>query len=214
MSRLVIRSFAVSADGYGAGPRQTLEAPMGERGDRLHGWARATLTFRRMFGQEGGSDGVDERFAAMGFDSIGAWVLGRNMFGPVRGPWADESWRGWWGERPPYACDVFVLTHHPRAPLAMEGGTTFHFWTGGLASAVEAAREAAGGRDIRLGGGVATLREGFAEGLVDHAHIAVAGDLLGAGEALWAGLDLPTLGYRVERATPGEGALHLEIGRA
>lgn len=208
-----IANFSVSLDGFGAGPAQTLEAPMGEGGMALHGWAIATRTLRRMFGQEGGGDGTDDGFAARSMDNLGAWVMGRNMFGPVRGPWPDDTWRGWWGDEPPYRCDVFVLTHHPREPLAMEGGTTFHFVTDGLEAAVERARAAAEDKDIRIGGGVATVREAFAKRLVDHAHVAVSPVLLGRGEALWAGMDLPALGYRVTASTFGEGALHVEIGR-
>lgn len=213
MTRVRIANFSVSADGFGAGPDQSPAAPMGEGGMALHGWAIATRTLRRMFGQEGGGDGIDDRFAARSMEGLGAWVMGRNMFGPVRGPWPDDTWRGWWGDEPPYHCDVFVLTHHPRAPLMMEGGTTFHFVTDGLEAALGRARAAAGTRDIRIGGGVSTVREAFAKGLVDEAHVAVSPVLLGRGEALWAGLDLPALGYRVAGSTFGEGALHLEIGR-
>ncbi|MBF9036630.1 dihydrofolate reductase [Rhodobacterales bacterium HKCCE2091] len=213
MSRLRVESFTISLDGYGAGPGQSLQHPMGTGTEQLHAWAFATRTFRAMFGQEGGSEGADEAEAARGFDNIGAWVMGRNMFTHERGPWSDPDWRGWWGDVPPYHCDVFVLTHHARDPLA-HGGTTFHFVTGGLAEAVDRAKDAAGGRDVRLGGGVAALRDGFAQGLIDTAHLAVAPILLGSGEALFAGLDLPALGYAVTGTTAGEIATHVHIGRA
>lgn len=214
MTRVRVDCFTVSADGFGAGTEQSADDPMGRGGMALHGWALATRTLRTMFGQDGGSDGIDDGFAARGMDKLGAWVLGRNMFGPIRGEWPDESWRGWWGERPPYGCDVFVLTHHPRADLSMDGGTRFRFVADGLAAALDAARAAAGGRDVRIGGGVATLREAFRTGAVDAAHVAVAPVFLGRGESLWEGLDLPALGYRVARSTPGEGALHVEVERA
>lgn len=213
MTRIRASAFSVSADGFGAGPSQRLDAPMGEGSEGLHAWFRPTATFRRMMGQDGGREGTDGDFARRSMENLGAWVMGRNMFGPVRGDWPDESWRGWWGERPPYHCDVFVLTHHPRPDLAMEGGTVFRFVTDGLEAAVERARRSAGGRDVRVGGGVATLREAFAKRLIDEAHVVVSPVLLGRGESLWAGLDLPALGYRVARSTPGEAALHLEIER-
>lgn len=214
MSQLRVCGFAVSIDGFGAGPRQSLEHPLGEGGKALHGWAFATRSFHRMHGQQNeGSTGVDDRFIARGFENIGAWIMGRNMFGPVRGPWPDERWRGWWGEEPPYHCDVFVLSHHARAPLAMQGGTRFHFVTEGIESALQQARAAAAGRDVRLGGGVATIRAYLAAGLVDEMHLAVAPVLLGSGEALFAGLDLPALGWTVSERVPGEGALHAVLRR-
>lgn len=211
MTRVVVRAFSVSADGYGAGPEQSLQDPLGVRGHELHGWFHPTRTFRAMQGQEGGSDGVDERFAAASMQGMGAWVLGRNMFGPVRGPWSDESWRGWWGEEPPYRCPVFVLTHDPRPPLEMAGGTVFHFVTDGLQAAVNRAREAAAGRDVRIGGGVRIVREAFESRLVDDAHVVIAPVLLGRGEPLFDGLDLPGLGYTVADAVSGERAAHLII---
>ena len=214
MSKLRVESFTLSLDGFGAGPHQDLNHPLGVGGTALHGWAMATKTFQKnVFGNDGGQDGIDEDFAARGFQNIGAWILGRNMFGPVRGPWPDESWRGWWGDEPPYHCPVFVLTHHARPPLAMAGGTTFHFVTGGIGEAWQRAREAAGGRDVRLGGGVATLRQALQARLVDAMHLAVAPVLLGAGESLYAGLDLPALGYAVVRSEAGEGATHVTIER-
>jgi dihydrofolate reductase len=213
MAKLRAASFSISLDGFGAGVDQSLSDPMGKGGMSLHGWAFATRTFREMFGQGGGETGVDNDFAGAGFQNIGAWIVGRNMFSPERGPWGDSDWRGWWGDNPPYHCPVFVLTHHPRAPLEMEGGTTFHFVTKGLAEAVNLAKAAAKGADVRLGGGVATLREGFAEGLIDAAHLAVSPVLLGRGEALFAGLDLPALGYRVARQVSGERASHIVLER-
>jgi len=213
MSKLRVHGFAVSADGFGAGPQQSLENPLGVGGKALHEWAFATRTFRRMFGTEGGSTGVDDDFAARGFDGIGAWVLGRNMFGPVRGPWPDDRWKGWWGANPPYHVPVFVLTHHAREPIEMEGGTTFHFVTEGLDAALERAREAAGGRDVRVGGGVSTIRQCLEAGLVDEMHIAVAPVVLGSGEALFAGLDLPRLGYRCTRHASTDHAMHLVFER-
>jgi dihydrofolate reductase len=167
-----------------------------------------------MFGQEGGADGVDEGFAARSFETLGAWILGRNMFGPVRGPWPDESWRGWWGEEPPYHVPVFVLTHHKRPPLEMKGGTVFHFVTGGIHEALDRAREAAAGRDVRIGGGTATIRQYLEARLLDRLHLAVAPVLLGKGENLFAGLDLPALGYRVAEHVAGEGATHVVIARS
>lgn len=213
MSLLRVESFTISLDGYGAGPGQSLADPMGRGGGMLHGWARQTRTFRAMFGQDGGGDGVDEGFAQRGFQNIGAWILGRNMFAPSRGPWEDDGWTGWWGDEPPYACPVFVRTHHPRPDLQV-GKTTFIFTGRPLSEVVRDAREAAGARDVRLGGGVDTLRAGFAVGLIDRAHIAVSPVLLGQGEHLWHGLDLPALGYRVAGVTAGEGASHLELEKA
>jgi len=215
MTRILASAFTVSTDGFGAGPGQTEAAPMGEGSERLHDWFRATATFRAMIGAGGGTSGtVDDGFAVRAMENLGAWIMGRNMFGPVRGPWPNLDWTGWWGDVPPYHCDVFVLTHHAREPLMMEGGTTFHFVTGGLDEAVPLARAAAGDRDIRIGGGVATLRDAFARRLIDAAHVAVSPLVMGRGEALWQGLDLPALGYAVARFTAGEGALHLEIERA
>jgi dihydrofolate reductase len=214
MSRVRIAAFSVSLDGFGAGPHQSLADPLGVGGMALHGWAFETRTIRRMFGSEGGSTGLDDEFAARGFDNVGAWILGRNMFGPLRGPWPDESWRGWWGDEPPYHCPVFVLTHHARAPLEMKGGTTFHFVTDGLHAALDRARAAAAGRDVRIGGGVATLRQALGEGLVDEMHLAIAPVLLGSGEALWPGLDLPALGYCRTEHVATAAATHVVFTRA
>jgi dihydrofolate reductase len=213
MPKLVIRAFSVSLDGYGAGPEQSLDNPLGRGGMALHDWAFATRTFRQMFGQDGGSTGVDEQFAARSFDNLGAWILGRNMFGPVRGNWPDDSWKGWWGDNPPYHCDVFVLTHHPRAPIAMAGGTTFHFVTDGIEAARERALDAANGRDVRIGGGVATIRQYLLAGLVDEMHLAVSPVFLGHGENLFSGLDLPRLGFTVSERAPTEKAMHVVLKR-
>ena len=214
MPKLRVCSFSVSLDGFGAGPEQSLDNPLGLGGMGLHQWAFATRTFRTMFGQDGGATGIDDQFAKRGFDNIGAWILGRNMFGPVRGPWPDDAWKGWWGDTPPYHCDVFVLTHHPRAPITMAGGTVFHFVTDGIDAALKRAREAAGGRDVRVGGGVATIRQYLQERLIDEMHLAVSPVLLGRGEHLFAGLDLPKLGYRPSEHVPTELATHIVLTKA
>ncbi len=213
MTRLRVESFSISIDGYGAGPGQDLENPLGRGGPGLHEWAWATRTFHRVHGKEGGETGTDEGFAARGFENIGAWILGRNMFGPVRGAWPDERWTGWWGDSPPYHTPVFVLTHHARAPLSMQGGTTFNFVTDGIRAALERAKEAAGGRDVRLGGGVATIRQYLREGLIDEIHLAITPVLLGSGEQLLAGLDGTQLGYRCTRHGAGERAMHVVLER-
>jgi dihydrofolate reductase len=210
-SRLRVQSFGISLDGFGAGPDQSLGNPLGVRGPEIMEWFFPTRFWRAMQGQAGGEEGVDDRVARQGFEGIGAWILGRNMFGPVRGPWPDESWKGWWGEEPPYHVPVFVLTHHARPSLEMKGGTVFHFVTDGIHAALERAKAAAGGRDVRLGGGVATVREFLAARLVDEMHLAVRPVLLGAGEALFQGLDLSALGYEVARHVPGERALHVFV---
>jgi dihydrofolate reductase len=213
MSKLRVNAYAVALDGYGAGPDQDLANPMGVGGMALHQWVFPTRTFRQMIGQEGGETGVDDGFAARGFDNLGAWILGRNMFGPVRGPWPDGSWKGWWGDEPPYHCPVFVLTHYERPPLEMAGGTVFHFITGGIDEALEQARKAAGGKDIRIGGGAATIRQYLAAGLIDELHLVIAPVLMGKGEPLFAGLDLPALGYEVVEVIAGEAATHVVLGR-
>ena len=210
MSRLIVRSFGVSLDGYGAGPAQSLEQPLGVGGEALHEWFIPTRTFRAMLGGgDGGTTGVDDEFAAAGIAGLGAWILGRNMFGPVRGPWPDDKWKGWWGPNPPYHVPVFVLTHHPRAPIEMEGGTTFHFVTDGIHAALERAKAAAGGKDVRIGGGVATAREYLRAGLVDEIHFAISPVLLGSGEALLEGIDLKALGFERAGHATTEKAMHL-----
>ena len=206
MSKLKVQSFSVSIDGYGAGPNQSLQNPLGVGGTALHEWALATRTFQRMFGNGGGATGIDDDFAARGFANIGAWILGRNMFGPVRGPWPDDSWKGWWGDEPPYHVPVFVLTHHPRPPLRMAGGTEFRFVTEGIHAALEQAKAAAGGKDIRVGGGVSTIRQYLQARLIDELHLAIAPRLLGRGENLLSGIDLPALGYECVKHIPGERA--------
>jgi dihydrofolate reductase len=211
MPKLRVHGFSISLDGFGAGPNQDADNPLGVGGRALHEWAFATRTFRRMFGAEGGSTGTDDDFAARGFENIGAWILGRNMFGPVRGPWPDETWKGWWGDNPPYHVPVFVLTHHPRASFTMSGGTTFHFVTDGIHEALERAREAAGSKDVRVGGGVATIRQYLRAGLIDEMHLAVAPVLLGAGEHLLAGIDAPRLGYECAEHVAMPNATHVVI---
>ncbi len=213
MNKLRVHCLSISADGYGAGPNQTLENPMGEGGFALHDWAFETRTFRQMFGRDGGSTDIDDGFAVRSFDNIGAWILGRNMFGPVRGPWPDDNWKGWWGEDPPYHVPVYVLTHHPRPSITMQGGTVFHFITDGIHAALEQARQAAGARDVRLGGGVSTVRQYLERGLVDEMHVAISPVLLGRGEALFAGLDLPALGYEVQERVNTTSAMHLVLAK-
>src|ERR1700742_1210072 len=213
-SQLVVRCFSTSTDGYGAGPSQDIDNPMGAGGMALHEWVLPTEFFqKKLFGKDGGTTGPDNDFAVRGFENIGAWILGRNMFGPVRGPWPDDSWRGWWGDEPPYDVPVFVLTRYARPDLVMEGGTTFHFITGGMVEALDRAREAAGSRHVRIGGGVNTIRQYFAAGLIDEAHFAVSPVLIGSGEHMYAGLDLPSLGYAVRERVEGERATHLRIAR-
>lgn len=209
MSRVRVGAFSISVDGFGAGPDQSLENPLGMRGKELHEWAFATTTFRTMFGQQGGSTGVDEAHAARSMEGMGAWIMGRNMFAHSRGDWSDDGWKGWWGDTPPYHCPVFVLTHYARAPIEMNGGTVFHFVTQGAEEALRLAREAAGDRDIRIGGGTATIREYLTMGAIDEAHLAISPVVLGKGEALFAGLDLPALGYTVSRQALGENAMHV-----
>jgi dihydrofolate reductase len=214
MSKLVVRNFSVSLDGFGAGPEQSLQHPLGVKGESLHRWVFKTRTFRKMLGQEGGGTGIDEEFAARGFENIGAWIMGRNMFGPIRGEWPDESWKGWWGDNPPYHVPVFVLTHHARPPLEMEGGTVFHFVTEGPEAALRLAREAAQGKDVRLGGGVATVRHYLRARAIDEMHLAVSPVLLGEGENLFTGLDLPALGYACNKHVGTEATTHMVIERA
>ncbi|WP_034160532.1 dihydrofolate reductase family protein [Sphingomonas sp. ERG5] len=211
MAKVRVAGYSVSVDGFGAGPDQDLDNPLGVRGKELHEWAFGTRTFRTMFGEEGGSTGIDEGYAARAMHGMGAWILGRNMFGPVRGAWPNEDWKGWWGDTPPYHCPVFVLTHHARAPIEMNGGTVFHFVTGGTGEALARAREAAGDRDIRIGGGPATIRQYLKAGAIDELHYAVAPVVLGRGEAMFAGIDLPALGYKVTEQVQGENAMHIVL---
>jgi dihydrofolate reductase len=213
MSKIRVAAFSVSLDGYGAGPDQGLENPLGRGGEELHKWFIPTRTFQRTHGSSGGTGGVDDDFAARGFENIGAWIMGRNMFGPVRGEWPDDEWKGWWGEEPPYHTPVFVLTHHARDPLEMKGGTTFHFVTDGAEAALERAREAAGDKDVLIIGGAATIREYLRAALLDEMHFVISPILLGSGEPLFAGLDLPALGYRVTEHVSGENGTHVVLSR-
>lgn len=213
MSRIKVLAFTVSVDGYGAGTDQTLQKPMGVGGENLHGWMRHTQTFHRMTGQPGGSTGTDDGFAQRSFGNIGAWIMGRHMFGPVRGPWPDESWQGWWGDEPPYHVPVFVMTHHARPALSMKGDTVFHFVTAGLNEALARAREAAGSKDIRIGGGVSTVRQFLQAGLVDEMHLVVSPVALGRGESLLAGIDLGALGLKPREHVGTESALHVVFRR-
>jgi dihydrofolate reductase len=214
MSKLRVSSFTVSLDGYGAGPDQDEQNPLGRNGTELHRWFYPTRTFQSFHGEAGtGTTGVDDDFARRGMENLGAWILGRNMFGPVRGAWPDERWRGWWGENPPYHTPVFVLTHHARRPLEMEGGTTFHFVTAGVEEVLQLARQAAKGADVRLGGGVATVRQYLRARLVDEMHLAIAPVLLGSGENLLDGIDLRSLGFRVVEHVPSAAATHVVLRR-
>lgn len=213
MQKLRVHSFAISIDGYGAGPHQDLANPLGIGGKAMHEWAFATRTFRVIFGQDGGTTGVDNDFAAKGFQNIGAWIIGRNMFGPSRGSWPDDDWKGWWGADPPFHTPVFVLTHYPRAPILMSGGTTFHFVSDGIRSALERAEAASQGKDIRLGGGVATFRAYLQAGLIDEMHLAIPPVLLGSGEHLLVGMDLPKLGYHCTQHVATPNATHFVLTR-
>ncbi len=213
MSRVRVGGFTLSIDGFGAGPEQSLEHPLGVGGRELHQWMFGTRFFQSMIGREGGSDGVDQAYAQRAMDGFGAFILGRNMFAPSRGPWTDDGWTGWWGPNPPYHAPTFVLTHHAREPLEMEGGTTFVFVTGGIEAALEQARAAAGGLDVKIGGGVETVRQYLGAGLIDELHLVVSPVVLGRGEALFAGIDLPALGYRVTERQTTEHALHVVLAR-
>ena len=213
MTRVRVESFTISLDGYGAGPKQDVSNPLGIGGTDLHQWLIPTRTFQRaLFGKDG-TTGIDEDFASRGFRNVGAWILGRNMFGPIRGPWPDMNWRGWWGDNPPYHVPVFILTHHARAPIAMEGDTTFHFITGGIHEALDRAREAAVGRDVRIGGGPNTIQQYLREHLIDELHIAIAPVLLGSGERLFEGVDLRTLGYECVDSRASQKATHVVLRR-
>jgi dihydrofolate reductase len=211
MSKLRVHSFSISIDGFGAGPGQDLENPLGVGGLKVFDWFFPTRTWQRMHGNEDGETGVDDDVAARGFENVGAYILGRNMFGPVRGPWPDESWKGWWGDEPPYHTPVFVLTHYPRDPLEMAGGTTFHFVTDGIRSALKQAKDAASGHDVRLGGGVSTIRQYLSAGLIDELHLAIVPVLLGDGEHLLGNLNLPALGYECAERVEGARATHVTL---
>ena len=213
MGKVRVAAFSISLDGFGAGPGQDLKNPIGVRGHELHSWLFPTETFQKITGKNGGSVGIDNDFAARSFENVGAWIMGRNMFGPIRGPWQDDSWKGWWGDNPPYHTPVFVLTHHQRPDLTMEGGTTFHFVTDGPEAALARAREAAKGKDIRIGGGVSAIRQYLAASLIDEMHLAISPVLLGEGEHIFGGLDLPMLGYAPSTTVSGEGAFHVIVRR-
>jgi dihydrofolate reductase len=213
MTRLRVHNLSISLDGYGAGPNQNVDNPLGVGGFALHEWAFATRTFQKMFGSEGGETGLDDDFAARGFSNVGAWIMGRNMFGPIRGAWPDDQWKGWWGDNPPYHVPVFVLTHHPRSSITMAGGTTFHFVTDGIHAAMKRAKESADGRDVQLGGGVATIQQYLRAGLIDEMHLAIAPILLGSGEHLFSDLDAVELGYRCTEHVPTATATHIVLIR-
>jgi len=213
MSKVRVAGFSVSIDGFAAGTDQSLEFPLGKRGPEIFAWYFPTRAFRLMHGKTDGSEGVDNQFAARSMQGFGAFILGRNMFGPVRGAWPDDDWKGWWGANPPYHAPTFVLTNYARDPIEMEGGTAFHFVTGGIEEALERAREAAGELDVKIGGGVATVRQYLQVRAIDELHLAVSPVILGSGEALFEGLDLASLGYAVTGSTPGEGASHIVVGK-
>jgi len=213
MGKVRVAGFAVSLDGFGAGPEQSLQDPLGKRGEELHEWFFPTKTFRAMLGQEGGSEGVDDDYARRSMDGFGAFILGRNMFGPVRGEWPDQSWKGWWGDNPPYHAPTFILTHHARDPIVMEGGTTFYFVTDGIETALEQAKAAAGDLDIKIGGGVSTVRQYLQAELIDELHFAFSPVMLGQGEAMFAGIDLPALGFTVTETAATELATHVVLSR-
>jgi len=214
MQQVRVDNFSISIDGYGAGPNQSLNNPLGIGGTELHKWAMATRTFQRiLFGNDSGTTGIDDQFATRGFDNTGAWILGRNMFGPIRGPWPDDNWNGWWGNNPPYHVPVFVLTHYARSPILMEGDTTFHFVTHGIEAALAMAREAAGDKDVRIGGGPNTVRQYLRARLIDELHIAIVPTILGRGEQLFDGIDLKELGYACVRFQTSEMALHVVLAR-
>jgi len=213
MSKVHVSSFGISLDGFSAGADQSIENPLGVNGTEMMEWFFPTKTFIEQHGGDGGETGIDDDFAAKSMTGNGAWILGRNMFGPIRGPWPDDEWKGWWGDEPPYHVPTFVLTHHRREPIEMKGGTTFYFVTDGIQSALEQAKKAAGARDIRIGGGPATVRQFLKERLIDELHLAVRPILMGRGEKLFDGLDLRDLGYSVEGFVPGERAVHMLIRR-
>jgi len=211
MSKLCASCFGLSIDGFGAGPDQDINNPLGVGGMGLHQWFFATRTFQKIHGDGDGATGIDNDFAERGFDKVGAWILGRNMFGPIRGAWPDDKWKGWWGETPPYHTQVFVLTHHPRESIEMDGGTTFHFVTDGIQAALNRAKEAAGGLDVRIGGGTATVRQYLQAGLIDQLHIAISPVILGSGESLFAGIDLLKLGYKCTEHVTTPAAMHVVL---
>ncbi|ARQ58767.1 dihydrofolate reductase [Rhizobium sophoriradicis] len=213
MSKVRVAGFSVSVDGFGAGPEQSLQDPLGKRGPEMFQWFFHTRTFRAMLGKDDGSQGVDEDYAARGMANFGAFILGRNMFGPIRGEWPDNTWKGWWGPNPPYHAPTYILTHYPREPIVMEGGTTFHFITGGIEEALDKAKAAVGDKDVKIGGGVSTVRQYLQAGLIDELHFAVAPVVLGKGEAMFSGIDLPDLGFRVTEHVASEHATHIVLAK-
>lgn len=213
MTRVRVESFTISLDGFGAGREQSLEHPLGVGGEALHDWVVATRSWRQMHGQQDGATGTDDEFAARSARNVGAWILGRNMFGPVRGPWRDMDWKGWWGDDPPFHAPVFVLNHHARPPLELKGNTTFHFVTGGIHDALDQARAAADGRDVQIGGGPGTIQQYLRAGLIDELHVAIAPVTLGGGERLFEGVDLPALGYECVQFAPSDKAAHVVLRR-
>jgi dihydrofolate reductase len=213
MSKVKVCGFTVSIDGFGAGPEQSLERPLGIGGESLHHWLISTRTFQTLFGDGKGTEGIDDAYAKRSFENVGAWIMGRNMFGPIRGEWPDDKWRGWWGENPPYHMPVYVLTHYPRAPLEMDGGTTFYFITGGIHEAMERARQSAGAKDIRIGGGASTIRQYLQAGMIDEMHLAISPTILGRGEALFADIDLLAAGFKCIEHVTTEHALHVVLSR-
>ena len=214
MSKVKVASFSVSLDGFGAGTDQSKENPLGKKGEELHNWVFPTRMFQNLYGKGEGTEGTDNDFAERSFDNLGAWIMGRNMFGPIRGDWPNNDWKGWWGENPPYRVPVYVLTHHPRETLTMKGGTVFHFVTDGIESALDKARKAANGKDIRIGGGVSTVQQYLKAGHIDEMHLAFSPVFLGAGENFFAGIDLPALGFRETQTTYGKGAVHVILKKA
>lgn len=215
MSKVKVAAFSVSMDGFGAGPDQSRENPLGKGGEKFHEWIVPTKMFqKKVMGKEGGTEGADNDFVEKSFENMGAWIMGRNMFGPIRGPWPNGEWKGWWGEEPPYHVPVFVLTHHEREPVKMKGGTTFYFVTDGIESALEKAKKAANGRDIRIGGGVSTIRQFLQAGLIDEMHIAFSPVFLGSGEHLFSGMDLLKLGFTETQKKFGEGAMHIVLKKS
>ena len=213
MARVRVESFSISLDGYGAGPNQSVENPLGIGGEALHDWIVSSRSWRQHHGMEDGTEGVDSDFAARSHRGVGAWIMGRNMFGPIRGPWPDTDWKGWWGDEPPFHGPVFVLTHHPRPAQEMDGGTTFHFVTGGIDEALDQARQAANGKDVQISGGAGTIQQYLRSGLIDELHIAISPVVLGGGERLFEGVDLPALGYECVEFAGSEKAAHVVLKR-
>lgn len=213
MSKVRVHAYSISIDGYGAGPDQTLKTPLGVGGQLLHSWMVKTETFHKMIGKDGGSTGLEDEITKRGFENVGAWILGRNMYSASRGPWTNDGWKGWWGDNPPYHCDTFILTHYAHEPIEMEGGTTFHFVTDGIHAALERAKASANGKDIRIGGGAETIRQYLKAGLIDEMHFAISPVLLGSGEHLLNNIDLPALGYECTDCVPTSEAMHIYISK-